>query len=387
MTAAADWGPPRVLVVVEQLRRAVPGGIGTFTRGLLGGLAQCGDEGDAVEVSLLASRTPGALSRRTPADPLARLGRPLALSRLPGPLLTRAWDHGWVRAPGGYDIMHAVSLAFPPCRVGGGTRPVVTVHDMAWRRRPEGTTARGAAWHEAALRRARDSDAALVVTSKFVAADLIGDGVDVDRITVVHGGSDHLPPEDPGGTDALLGSLGVEGDFLLTVGTLEPRKNIARLVQAYDRARPVFPERWPLVIVGPKGWGPDLLAGREREGVVYAGEVHAAVLAGLYRRARAFVYVPLTEGYGLPPLEAMRAGTPVVVADEVPSVADLDEPDPPPALVVDPFDVEDIAGALTTIMTDDAVRADLAARGEAHWRSRTWRDVARQHIRLWRSLA
>jgi glycosyltransferase involved in cell wall biosynthesis len=99
------------------------------------------------------------------------------------------------------------------------------------------------------------------------------------------------------------------------------------------------------------------------------------------------VYVPLTEGYGLPPLEAMRAGTPVVVANEVPSVVDLDEPDPPPALVVDPFDVEDIAGALTTIMTDDAVRADLTARGEAHWRSRTWRDVGRQHIRLWRSLA
>ena len=82
---------------------------------------------------------------------------------------------------------------------------------------------------------------------------------------------------------------------------------------------------------------------------MFAGEVDAAVLAGLYRRARAFAYVPLTEGYGLPPLEAMRAGHAVVVANEVPSVVDLDEPDPPPALMVDPFDVEDIAGALTTI--------------------------------------
>ena len=137
------------------------------------------------------------------------------------------------------------------------------------------------------------------------------------------------------------------------------------------------------MIVGPEGWGPDPLPGREREGVVFAGAVDAAVLAGLYRRARAFAYVPLTEGYGLPPLEAMRAGTPSVIANEVPSVVDLDEPGPPPALVVDPFDVEDIAGALTAILTDDAVRADLAARGEAHWRSRTWRDVARQHIGLW----
>jgi glycosyltransferase involved in cell wall biosynthesis len=388
MTAAADESALRVLMAVEQLRRAVPGGIGTFSRGLLHGLVQCGDDGDGVDVTLLASRAPGThlLRRASAADPLVCFGRPLALSRLPGPLLTRAWDHGWVRAPGGYDIVHSISLAFPPRRPGGRARSVVTVHDMAWRRRPESATARGGAWHEAALRRARDSGAALVVTSKLVAGDLTGDGVDGDRITVVYGGSDHLPPEDPDQTDALLAGLGVEGEFLLTVATLEPRKNIARLVQAYDQARAALPERWPLVIVGPAGWGPRHLRGDDREGVLYTGAVGDAVLAGMYRRARAFAYVPLSEGYGLPPLEAMRAGTPVVVANEVPSVVDLDMPGPPPALVVDPLDVGDIAAGLTAILTDDALRADLAARGEAHARSRTWRDAARQHIELWRSL-
>ncbi len=148
-------------------------------------------------------------------------------------------------------------------------RHVVTVHDVAWRRHPEATTARGAKWHEAALCRARDSDAALVVTSKFVAADLLADGVQSDRITIVNGGSDHLVPEDPVQTEALLERLGVRGEFLLTVSTLEPRKNVDRLLQAYGQIRPDLPEPWPLVIVGPTGWGPQPFgaAGPTRRGV------------------------------------------------------------------------------------------------------------------------
>ncbi len=376
-------------MAVEQLRRAVPGGIGAYARGLLAGMAQCAEDGDQVDVTLLASRNPGRAARGSghPPDPLARFGRPLRLSMLPGPLLTRGWDHGLVRAPGGFDVVHSISSAFPSPARGGRARSVVTVHDVAWRRHPATATTRGARWHEAALRRARDSGAALIVTSRLVAADLVSDGVEADRITIVHGGSDHLVPEDPAQSAALLRRLGVPGEFLLTVSTLEPRKNVDRLLKAYALARPTLPEPWPLVIVGPTGWGPLLTSPRDQEGVVFAGAVTDAALSGLYRRARAFAYVPLTEGYGLPPLEAMRMGTPAVIANEVPSVVDLDEPSPPPALIVDPLDVEGIAVALTTVLTDDAVRADLAARGEAHARSRTWRTAAHQHIGLWRSLA
>jgi glycosyltransferase involved in cell wall biosynthesis len=380
---------PRVLMAVEQLRRTVPGGIGAYARGLLAGMAQCAADGDEVDATLLASRRPGRPgggSGRAP-DPLAQFGRPLRLSILPGPLLTRAWDHGLVRAPAGFDVVHSISTAFPPLGRAGRARSVFTVHDVAWRRHPAATTARGVTWHEDALRRARDSDAALVVTSKMVAADLLGDGVGADRITIVHGGSDHLAPEDTGQTDALLHRLGVPGEFLLTVSTLEPRKNVDRLLRAYALARAALPEPWPLLIVGPTGWGPLLTSSRDQEGVVFTGAVTDAALSGLYRRARAFAYIPLTEGYGLPPLEAMRMGSPAVIANEVPSVIDIDEPGPAPALIVDPLDVEGIAAALTTVLTDDAVRADLSRRGEAHARSRTWRTAAHQHIGLWRSLA
>jgi glycosyltransferase involved in cell wall biosynthesis len=379
---------PRVLVTVEQLRRAVPGGIGAYARGLLAGIAQCAQDGDEIDITLLASRAPRG-SRRgepRPRDPLTQFGRPLVISSLPGPLLTRGWDHGLVRAPAGFDVVHSVSSAMPPLGRGSRARSVVTVHDLAWRRHPETATARGAKWHEMALRRARNSGAALIVTSKLVAADLLRDGVDADRITIVHGGSDHLVPEDPVQSAALLDRLGVRGEFLLTVSTLEPRKNVDRLLQAYGRVRATLPEPWPLVIVGPTGWGAVMTSPGDQEGVILAGAVTDATLSGLYCRARAFVYVPLTEGYGLPPLEAMRSGTPSVISNEVPSVVDLDEPGPPPALIVDPLEVDDIARALRTVLTDEDVRADLVARGEAHAHSRIWRTAAHQHIGLWRSL-
>jgi glycosyltransferase involved in cell wall biosynthesis len=378
----AEGAPPSVLLAVEQLRRQVPGGIGAYARGLLGGLAERSREGGPVDVTLLASRPPG---RRTD-DPLAAFGWPVIASRLPGPLLTRAWDHGLRHAPSGFDVVHSVSLATPTARPSSGSRAVVTVHDVAWQRHPEATTTRGRRWHQSALVRAREGGAALVVPSRLVAADVAAFGVDPGRITVVRGGADHLPEPDPAATEALLGRLGVPGEFLLTVGTLEPRKNMDRLVRAFHTVRPSLPGPWPLVIVGPAGWGREPSTGHDTDGIVFTGSVSGPVLAGLYRRARAFAYVPLTEGYGLPPLESMRVGTPSVVSAEVPSVHDLGEVGPAPARIVDPLDVEDIAAGLAAVLTDDALRSDLAARGAAHARARTWATVAREHVVLWRSL-
>ena len=368
---------PSVLLAVEQLRRGVPGGIGNYARGLLAGLRRCAEEGDGVEVTLLASRPP-----RGVPDPLTAYGRPVVVSALPGRVMTRAWDHSLLRAPEGFDVVHSISLAAPMLRRATHSRLAVTVHDLAWRRHPEATTRRGRRWHEAALGRARDCGANLVVPSRLVAADLVAFGVDEARITVAPGGTDHLAPPDEDATTALLRAGGVRGEYLLTVGTLEPRKNLDRLVQAFGRVRPQLPERWPLVIVGPTGWG-HAARPHDAEGVVFTGAVPDAVLSALYRRARAFAYVPLTEGYGLPPLEAMRMGTPSVVSSEVPSVYDLGDAGPPPARIVDPLDVEAMAAGLVAVLTDDTLRADLAARGASFASARTWRAAAGAHVRLW----
>jgi glycosyltransferase involved in cell wall biosynthesis len=377
---------PKVLIAAEQLRRRVPGGIGIYARGLLSGLAGGARDGQDIDVTLLASRPPGRLFSVDATDPLTGFGRPVVTSSLAGPLLTRAWDHGLSRAPAGYDVVHSVSLAAPPLRRGSRGALVVTVHDMAWRRQPDATTRRGRRWHEAALHRAAARASAFVVPSRLVAADLAGLGVEPGCVTVVPGGTDHLAAPDVAATAALLRRVGISGEFLLTVGTLEPRKNVDRLVRAFERVRGSLPGPWPLVIVGPEGWGHEPTRRPETGGIVFTGAVSDPVLAGLYQQARAFAYVPLTEGYGLPPLEAMRMGTPCVVANEVPSVHDLGATGDPPARIVDPLDLDDIAAGLDAVLTDDAVRADLAARGADFALGRTWQAAARQHIELWRAL-
>jgi glycosyltransferase involved in cell wall biosynthesis len=286
--------------------------------------------------------------------------------------MTRAWDRRLLDVPRGFDVVHASSLAAPPAR---NSELVVTVHDMTWRRVPEAFTGRGRRWHEARLRRVISLAAVLVVPSEPVAKDVLTAGASEELVRVIPLGCDHLPPPDFVAAEELLGRLGVGGEFLLSVSTLEPRKNLPRLLDAYERARSRLPDEWPLVLVGPKGWGPGLVPG---PGVVLAGPVGDATLAALYRRARLLAYVPLVEGFGFPPLEAMREGAPVV-ASRVPSAGDA-------AMGVDPHDVGDIAEALVRVATDEKVRRQLVSAGQARAGGLTWANTARRHVELWASL-
>ena len=205
----------------------------------------------------------------------------------------RSGDASWCRAcPGrsshghgtgascaprtGFDLVHAVSLAVPsvPRSV-----EVVAVHDVAWRHRPEDYPRRGRRWHEAALRRALRHASHFVVPSEAVARDMIEAGAPERAVSIIPLGSDILPEPDDVGATALLEQLGVRGEFLLSVGTLEPRKNLARLFEAYGVARRSLPEPWPLVVVGPPGWGPEPAHG---EGIVFTGRVDDGTLASLY---------------------------------------------------------------------------------------------------------
>ncbi|HET9441938.1 MAG TPA: glycosyltransferase family 1 protein [Acidimicrobiales bacterium] len=357
-----------VLVVVEQLRRAVAGGIGTYTLGLLQGLRAMGAEAPAV--ALHASRSQAA------PDPLEGLGFPLRRSLLPGPLLTRTWDRGLLGAPGPADVVHATSLAFPaPAK----SPPLaVTVHDLAWQEVPEAYPPRGRQWHEAALRRAVTRGRLLVTPSRATADNLVAAGARPAQVEVVEEGCDHLPPADVEAARRLLAARGVGDGYLLSVGTVQPRKNLRRLLEAYDKARPQLPEPWPLVVVGPEGWGDSLPKSSVPHGVVFAGVVTGATLAGLYRGARCLAFVPLVEGFGLPPVEAMRECTPVV-SSPVPSTAGA-------ALEVDPTDVGAIAAALVQASSDDRVRAELVTAGLLRTGELTWEAAARRHVELWQAM-
>jgi glycosyltransferase involved in cell wall biosynthesis len=324
-----------VALIAEQLRRKVPGGIGTYVRGLVRGFAEL----DVDDVSL----------------------RPWT-SRLPVPARTRLWDRGVGSVSA--DVVHAPSFALP----GRARRLVVTVHDLAWRRVPDTFPRRGRLWHERALHRALAHAAAFVVPSSAVADDLLAAGAAANAVHVIAEGSDHLPPPTPSA---------IEGDFILTVGTREPRKNLAGLVAAYEKALPRLPARWPLVVVGGRGWGDGDVSHPD---VVVLDGVDDAALAGLYEAARLFAYVPLFEGFGLPPLEAMRAGVPVVASTAVPSAAEA-------ALTVAADDVAAIADALVTASLDDGVRRQLRELGAARATELTWAATAAAHVDLWRALA
>jgi glycosyltransferase involved in cell wall biosynthesis len=361
-----------VLMVVEQLRRRVPGGSGTYATGLLTGLRRLAAAGEPVaEVTLFASRARPSDRGDGHRDLIAETGFPLIESRLPGPLLTRAWSARLTGAPSGFGILHATSLAVP---TAGRVRTIVTVHDLAWRHVPFAYPRHGRRWHERALGRALHRRLEFVVPSDPVADELKQAGADPSRIRLIEPGGDHLPPPDFEGAKRALERNGVIGPFILSVGTLEPRKNLDALSEAYSKIRGSLPEPWWLVVVGPEGWGPGVT---ERDGVALVGSVTEGELSALYAKAEMLAYVPLLEGFGLPPLEAMQAGIPVV-ASPIPSTRGA-------ALEVDPRRVEEIAQGILAVATDSTLRDELVEAGRARAAQLSWKACARHHVELWQS--
>jgi glycosyltransferase involved in cell wall biosynthesis len=227
--------------------------------------------------------------------------------------------------------------------------------------------------------------AAVLADSQATKTDLIrAYGVEGGKVHVVYLGRDEAlaPVREESILARARARYGIAGPYLLYVGTLQPRKNLARLVEAFGRLRvdPTF-AGVQLAFAGKRGWLYDdlfALVGRlDLEGrVLFPGYVEEGDLSALYSGALAFLFPSLYEGFGIPVLEAQACGVPVMTSNN----SSLPEVAGDAALLVDPHDVDAIAAAMARLATDEALRAELVRRGFENVKRFSWEKCARETL-------
>jgi glycosyltransferase involved in cell wall biosynthesis len=359
---------PELVAVAEQLLAPVPGGTGRYTRELLRALASTTPHGWEVTSLVSSSGDPRAARVEGVTGP--------RIVRLPRRALVAAWERGFGVGPRGRSV-HAMTPFAPPRSARRAV--VVTVHDAVPWTHPETLTPRGVAWHRRMITRAARQADALIVPTAAVAAELarhveitapvrvIGEGVTPSLV--------HAPD-----SDEIAERLRLPPRYLLALGTIEPRKGFGDLVRAL--ARPDAPHV-PLLVVGPQGWGGiDLPAIAQDRGLPpdrlrLLGRIGDAELAVALRRASALVVPSLAEGFGLPVLEAMEMGTPVVHSD-APALVEVAGG---AGLTALRGDTASLVAALNTVIGDGGRAARLREAGRQRAEAFSWERTARE---VWR---
>lgn len=286
---------------------------------------------------------------------------------------------------GRIDVVHAPDFVLPPTRMPG----IVTIHDLSYLVHPECAVPGVARYLREAVPPSLAQAQAIFADSHSTKHDLIRLlGVDADRIEVVYAAvDDRFHPIDATTLAHIREKYHLPPRFVLSGGTLEPRKNYVRLFEAYAAAcqQTTMP---PLVVFGRRGWMyEDIIAAPARLGisdlVQFVDFVDDNDLPALYNLAWAFVYPSLYEGFGLPPLEALACGTPTLVSD----VSSLPEVVDDAALRVAPTDVHGLAGQLRALVDDDEVRTRLRVAGPVQAQQFRWQDAAHQVLHAYQALA
>jgi len=268
------------------------------------------------------------------------------------------------RSVGKVDVVHATGGVVPP---PGDARLVVTVHDLAFLHRPEHFTKHGVRFMTRGFELAKQEAAQILVPSQTTADDCVAHGADVERIAVVPWGADPVAVTDQDRA-RVRAAHGLPDEFVLWLGTAEPRKNLETLVAAVELASADV----PLVLAGPPGWGVDVDALTSRPHVTHIGEQAEADLSVLFDLATVFALPSLLEGFGMPVLEAMAQGTAVVTSAGT-STEEIVGPD---GITVPPTDVDALASAITRLLVDEDHRTAVAAAGRARAATMTWDHTA-----------
>jgi len=355
----------------------VPTGVGVFTESVIEALSQRTD----LEISAFAIswRTRHQLGELVPP------GVTTEQRAMPARPLTRLWSKtnffGIERFVGPVDVVHGTNFTVPPAKHAG---QVVTVHDLTFIRYPElcqPDTLRYPALIRRALRRG-----AVVHTPSTYVAEEVRDHFSVGprQVVAVHSGIPHLALPDVEGAHALV-DLG--RPYVLSVGTAEPRKDLPGLVKAFTAVAHEEPDL-QLVLAGPPGWGSEALneainQSGVQDRIVQPGYTTAGVLSALLHGARVLAYPSLYEGFGFPPLQAMRAGVPVVTT----RAGALNEIVGGASLMVEPHDTEALARALKIAVHDEAQRSVLIAAGTTRVNDFSWDRTAQGLAEIYHRVA
>lgn len=278
------------------------------------------------------------------------------------------------------DILHVQYTAPPlaPCKT------VVMIHDLSFEHLPETFKRRSWIQMRLTVRRTARAAAHIVTDSDYSRDDILRTyGLPVDRVTTTPLAASRRfkPVQDKEELKRVLDKYGITGDYVLAVGSIQPRKNIPRLIRAYARLLSQGNDQTPiprLVIAGKRAWLFEetinaAAASPVRDNIVFTGYVPESDLPALYTGARCFVYPSFFEGFGIPLLEAMRCGTPTISSDRTcfPEVVG------DASLMIDPFDENSIAEALWAIISDAKLRERLRSRGFVQSSQFDWRHTAR----------
>ena len=307
--------------------------------------------------------------------------------RLMNPLLRIPFAFGRESKIDKLDVFHAQYVL--PYNLD--CRTVLTVHDVLYERFPQLFPKLEYYWLRAGVRRSCQKADSIITVSETSKRDIV-EFYDIDpaRITVTYLGADprYHPLDREIAKKALKDQYGIEEDFILYVGAIQPRKNIARLLSAFARLKNDLRIPHKLVIVGPKAWMVEstfaaLQQSPARDDVIVAGYVPTADLPYFYNAATVFVYISLCEGFGLPVIEAMACGAPTITSRG----SSLEEVSGQAAVLVDPSDETSIAEAMRRVLTDSELRSNLRELGIARSRDFSYCRMASQTREIYRSLA
>jgi len=256
---------------------------------------------------------------------------------------------------------------------------VVTIHDLVYRKFPETMRAPSLILEKLLLPHSAKKANHIITISNATKNDLIKIlHIPESKISVIHSGYVEFKPA----PKQNLQKLGIQKPFILFLGTMEPRKNIDRLISAYLALPQHLQDSYQLVLAGGSGWkSADLfqrLDGLSKENIVYLGHVADDLIYNLYTQATCFAFPSLYEGFGLPILEAMSLGCPVLTSTDPACV----EVSGNAALHVDPQSVEAILIGLTQMLEDSALRQKLKQQGLLNVKRFSWDQAAKRHLEI-----